>query len=494
MMDGAGPPDDQGFDDGAPPEGDAFSTGGVRVPPHNFEIEMALLASLMANNRAFEGIAGTTRAEHFADPTHARIFETIATLIEEGRQANAVTMNAYLAQDAEFQKLGGGKYLARLQAAAMTIVNTKDYARQLRDLWQRREMIGLAQDLEGAAYQFEIGTTADQQIEGLEKALYDLVERGEAGTGPVDLGKAVSMALERADRAGKGVFTGLRTGLADLDERLGGLEPGTLTVVGARPSMGKTALAVAMARHAAANGTGVLFFSLEMDAAQIGRRAVCQISGIPLEAVRNGRLGQDAWVKLTEAQGRFAKTPFIIDDRPGASLMQISAAARRAKRKNRIGLIVVDHLGLMATARGLEGQPVQAIGHNTRGLKRLAKELGLPILLLCQLSRANELREEKRPQLSDLRGSGDIEQDTDVVLFVHREHYYLTRAEPVRSPKETEATFLDKQLRWNDACREAQGKAELLIAKNRDGAVGMVRVGFDGPTANFHDLDAGGDA
>lgn len=466
----------------------------TRLPPHDFEIEMGLLAALMASNRAFERVADIARAEHFADGRHGRIFTAIAALIEQGRQANAATLKSYFDRDAELADIGGAGYLARLQANAITVVNAKDYALRLRDLWMRRELIGLAADMREGAHRFEVDHGADAVVEEIEQALFQLVERGESGGGPVSLGAAADEAMKRAEAAEKGEFKGLRTGLAALDEKLGGLEPGTLTVLGGRPSMGKTACGLGMALHAAqAQGAGVAFFSLEMPAAQIARRAQCQLSGVPLEAMRTGRLGAEAWSKLTQARAAFADLAFAVDDRPAMSLTQIAAACRRLKRKNALGLVVVDHLTLMSAPRGLESRKVEAVGYNSGGLKRLAKELGVPVLCLCQLNRDNDKREEKRPQLSDLRWSGEIEQDADVVLFVHREHYYLTRNEPVRSMKEKDAEYLDRRLRWNDACDAHRGKAELIVAKNRDGADGVLQTAFDGPTARFSDLDSGDD-
>ncbi|MCA3268482.1 MAG: AAA family ATPase [Azospirillum sp.] len=462
----------------------------TRPPPHNFEMEMGLIAALMASNRAYDRIADITSTTHFADARHGRIFEAIAKLIERGQQANAATLRAYFQNDADLADIGGVAYLAKLQASAVTIVNVKDYAETLRDLWMRRELLGLAEDVRQEAHRFEIGHRADAVVEEVEQALHDLVERGDARGGPVALAAACDQAMNRAEAASKGEFQGLRTGLAALDEKLGGLEPGTLTVLGGRPSMGKTAAGVVMALHAARNGAGVAFFSLEMPAAQIARRAQCQIAGVPLEAMRAGRLGPEAWSALQAARESFAQLPFAIDDRPALSLGQIAATARRLKRKKRLGLIVVDHLTLMGTPRGLEAKKVEAVGHNSGGLKRLAKELEVPVLCLCQLSRANEQREEKRPQLSDLRWSGEIEQDADIVIFVHREHYYLSRAEPTRSLKEKENDYLDRRLRWQDALVETAGKAELIVAKNRDGGDGVVRVAFDGPTAKFSDLDS----
>lgn len=462
---------------------------GDRPPPHNFEMEMGLIAAIMASNRAYDRIADITTPAHFADARHSRIFEAMAKVIEQGRQANAATLHALFQNDKDLEDVGGVAYLAKLQASAVTIVNVKDYAEGLRDLWVRRELLGIAEDVRQEVHRFEVGHRADSVVEEVEQALHDLVERGDARGGPVSLAAACDQAMTRAEAASKGMFQGLRTGLVDLDEKLGGLEPGTLTVLGGRPSMGKTACGVVMALNAARTGAGVAFFSLEMPAAQIARRAQCQIAGVPLEAMRAGRLGPEAWSALQAARETFAKLPFVIDDRPALSLGQVAATARRLKRKKQLGLVVIDHLTLMGTPRGLEARKVEAVGHNSGGLKRLAKELEVPILCLCQLSRANEQREEKRPQLSDLRWSGEIEQDADIVLFVHREHYYLTRSEPARSPKDSDAQFTDKRLRWNDACEAAQGKAELIVAKNRDGGDGVVRVAFDGPTANFSDLD-----
>lgn len=465
----------------------------TRPPPHNFEMEMGLIAALMASNRAYDRIADITSTTHFADARHGRIFEAIAKLIERGQQANAATLRAYFQNDADLADIGGVAYLAKLQASAVTIVNVKDYAETLRDLWMRRELLGLAEDVRQEAHRFEIGHRADAVVEEVEQALHDLVERGDARGGPVTLASACDEAMARADAAGRGEFKGLRTGLAGLDEKLGGLEPGTLTVLGGRPSMGKTAVGVVMALHAARTSPGVAFFSLEMPAAQIARRAQCQMAGIPLEAMRAGRLGADSWLALQAARETLAKAPFVIDDRPALSLGQIAATARRLKRKGQLGLVVIDHLTLMGTPRGLEARKVEAVGYNSGGLKRLAKELAVPILTLCQLSRANEQREEKRPQLSDLRWSGEIEQDADIVIFVHREHYYLTRNEPTRSMKEKDAEYLDRRLRWSDACDAHRGKAELIVAKNRDGGDGIVSVAFDGPTAKFSDLDIGDD-
>jgi replicative DNA helicase len=482
-------------------------------PPHDFEIEMGLLAVLMANNQGYEKVADTLLAEHFADARHGRIYDAIARLVGVGRQANAVTLKAFFANDIELAEIGGTEYLARLQASAILVVNPRDYADRLVDLFRRRSLISLAHEIASRAHQFTLAEDSLDLIQTLEGSLFNLAEHGSARSEPVAFNKALGRAIDIAQSAFRrgSTVTGVTTGFREMDRTLGGLQPSDLVILAGRPAMGKTALATKMAFKAAearlkwrddmvirgesaddrtGDGAVVALFSLEMSAEQLANRVLSDCVGIPSDKIRRGDVSADAFPAFVQAAASLARLPLYIDDTPGMSVATIRARARRMMRKSSIGLglIVIDYLQLLVPSAGQRAENrVQEISAITRGLKQLAKELGVPVLALSQLSRAVEAREDKHPQLADLRESGTIEQDADVVLFVYRDHYYLSQAVPKRRPQEDMTEFNSRYQAWEESLTLTRDEAEVLIAKHRHGSTGTIGLRFEGEFTRFSD-------
>jgi replicative DNA helicase len=478
-------------------EGDQPS---YRVPPYNQEAEQALLGAILVNNQAYHKIADFLRPEHFADPAHGNIFEIASRLIEQGQIASPITLKPYFEQGEGLAEHGGAAYLARLAGAAVTIINTRHYGRTIHDFYLRRQLIDIGEEVVNQAYSPEIEVTATLQIEGAERKLYDLATSGELGGGfhefRQSLGKAIDMAEAAFKRDGR--LTGVATGFGDVDRLLGGLHASDLVVLAGRPSMGKTALATNIAFHAASayreetdeegarkvvDGAVVGFFSLEMSEEQLATRLLSEASGIPSEKIRRGQLTHDEFQRVVQMTRALETLKFYIDDTPALSMPALRARARRLKRLHGLGLIVVDYLQLLQPggARNQENR-VQEISTITRGLKTLAKELSVPVIALSQLSRAVEQRDNKRPQLSDLRESGSIEQDADVVMFIYREEYYLARQEPPQNS--------DKHLDWEDKLKAVEHLAEVTVAKQRHGPIGKVQLRFEGELTTFKDYVA----
>jgi replicative DNA helicase len=478
----------------------------LRTPPHNFEAEMALLGALLANNKAFDKVSEFLRAEHFADERHGRIYDACAKLIQRGTIANPVTLKNYFEQDNALADIGGTSYLARLVGAVVTVINALDYARTIHDLHLRRQLIAIGEDTVNSAYSYDLETAASQQIEAAEQKLFDLAKTGEYGGGFRKFGEALAVAIGMAEAAYKrdSHVTGVTTALDDLDKKLGGLHPSDLLILAGRPSMGKTALATKIAFGAAqayrekkledgtievAEGAKVAFFSLEMSAEQLATRLLSEETEIPSDKIRRGEVRGDDFPKFVEASKRLASIPLFIDDTPALSISALRTRARRLQRTQGLGMIVIDYLQLLTPAPGSKSENrVQEISAITRGLKALAKELNVPILALSQLSRAVEQREDKRPQLSDLRESGTIEQDADVVMFVYREEYYHSRAEPGRRPEESEDKFHDRVEAWKQRAEQVHNVAEVIIGKQRHGPIGTVQLFFDGTYTKFDNL------
>lgn len=485
-----------------------------RVPPHNFEIETGLLAALLANNRAYERVGELLRPEHFADGRHGRIYAAIGALAQKGLQANAATLKNYFEHDGELAEIGGAEYLARLQASAVTIINAQDYAQRIFDLYLRRSLIDIGTEVVNEAFEFDVETDANAKIEAAEQKLFDLAEKGQVDGGFQLFEKALGKAIDQATAAFKrdGAVTGVTTGFVDMDEKLGGLHKSDLVILAGRPSMGKTALATKIAFNAAlarqkwleravlegldredpdADGAVVAFFSLEMSAEQLANRLLSEQVEVPSDKIRRGEVSGEDFPKFVEAAQRLATLPLHIDDTPALSVSAVRTRARRLKRTHGLGLIVIDYLQLLSPPPGsrAEGR-VQEISSITRGLKALAKELDVPVVALSQLSRAVEQREDKRPQLSDLRESGTIEQDADVVMFVYREEYYHSRAEPSRRPDEDESKFNERHQKWQERGEQIMNVAEVILGKQRHGPIGTVRLRFDGQFTKFSDLAA----
>ncbi|MGI9386915.1 MAG: replicative DNA helicase [Methyloligellaceae bacterium] len=477
---------------------DGTEAGGYRVPPHNFEAEMALLGAILANNRSYDKVADFLRPEHFADVRHGRIFEAAGRLIDHGQIADPVTLKNLFEQDGALDGVGGPEYLARLAASVVTILNAEDYGRTIHDRYLRRQLINLGEDVVNNAYEVTLDANARDQIELAEQHLYDLATSGEYEGDFKSFDLALTEAVRIAEAAYKrdGNLAGVATDLVDLDKQLGGLHDADLLILAGRPSMGKTALATNIAFNAAkayreekaddgttkvVDGAVVGFFSLEMSAEELATRIMAEQSGISSHKIRRGEINHDEFPRLVEAAQALSRIPLYIDDTPALTVSALRTRARRLKRQHNMSLIVIDYLQLMRPTAGSRPENrVQEISDITRSLKAIAKELGVPVLALSQLSRAVEQRDDKRPQLADLRESGSIEQDSDVVMFIYREEYYLSRQQP------EEGT--EKHIEWQEKMANVHSMAELIIAKQRHGPVGTVHLFFDSTLTKFDNL------
>ncbi|WP_142848700.1 replicative DNA helicase [Telmatospirillum sp. J64-1] len=489
----------------SPPGAEEHSATTFRTPPHNYEAEQALLGAILVNNRTYEKVSEFLRPEHFADPAHARIFDACGKLINRGQIANPVTLKTILEQDQALAEIGGTHYLAQLAGSVVTIINAEDYGRLIFDLHLRRELIDLGEELVNDAFQGDVDTSALDQISQAEAKLYELGTTGQIEGGFQDFKTAVINAVHMAEAAHKraGQLSGVPTGLRDLDKKLGGLHPSDLLILAGRPSMGKTALATNIAFNAAkryreevdalgnrkaADGAVVAFFSLEMSAEQLATRILSEQAEVQSHKIRQGEMSNEEFQRLVLAAQELHALKLYIDDTPALSISAVRTRCRRLKRQNGLGLVVVDYLQLLRGSSTRSENRVQEVSEITRGLKALAKELDVPVIALSQLSRSVESREDKRPQLSDLRESGSIEQDADIVMFVFREQYYLERAEPARRPDESDDKFNDRYAAWQKRCEEVWNTGEVIVAKQRHGPVGTVRLFFNGDYTKFGDL------
>ena len=402
--------------------------------------------------------------------------------------------------DPALANVGGGNYLADLVAGVVTIFNVENFAQLLYDLFLRRQLIGLGEDIVNEAYDQNVDSSADDQIETAEQRLFQLAQAGETGRGYIDLNTALAATIRHAEVAFKrdSHITGLTTGLRDLDQRLAGLHKSDLVILAGRPAMGKTALATNMGMAAARawkasagkEGGGVIFFSLEMSAEQVALRLLGEHTGISSNDIRAGKFQADDFTKFIEASQRLSNTPLFVDDTPALAIAAVRTRARRIQRTTgNIGLIIVDYLQLLRGTARRDDNRVLEISEITRGLKALAKELQVPVLALSQLSRNVENREDKRPQLADLRESGSIEQDADVVMFVYREEYYHAQSEPKRRENEGDDQFNSRHQRWMEQGEKCRNIAQVIIGKNRHGPTGAVAVHFDGRFTRFSDLE-----
>jgi replicative DNA helicase len=479
----------------------------VQLPPANTEAEQALLGAMLINNTAYSRVAEFLLPEHFANAVHGRIYAAIGKLVERGQIANAVTLKQLFDQDAALADIGGAGYLGLLTDAAVTVINAEHYGRQIHDLHLRRELVTIGQDITADAFHHDLDDAATEQIERAEAKLFELATTGHAEGGfqpfAQALGSAITMAQAAFKRDGKTV--GVATGFKDLDSKLGGLHPADLVILAGRPSMGKTSLATNIAFHAAKayrgergadgrikveDGAVIGFFSLEMSAEELATRILAEESGTSSDRIRRGEVRHEDFDKFVMASQRLQAVPLYIDDTPALSVAAVRTRARRLMRQRGLGLIVVDHIQLLrpsASGRASENR-VQELSEITRSLKALAKELDVPVLALSQLSRAVEQREDKRPMLADLRESGSIEQDADVVMFIFREEYYLSRGEPSRRPEESDDKFNDRYDRWKERCEASYGLADVIIAKQRHGPIGTIKLHFEAETTKFEDF------
>lgn len=468
--------------------------------PQNIEAEQALLGALLANNRLHEKVAEFLRPDHFANPAHGRIYDGITKQIERGQLASAVTLKPYFASDETLAEVGGADYIASLEANVVALAGAADYGRAIFEDYLRRELIDVGTEIITEASSPDLDVSATNMIEGAEKRLFDLASTGVAGGGFVDFVTALGQAIETAEAAFQrdSGITGITSGFRDLDRRLGGLHPSDLLIVAARPSMGKTAFVTNLAFKAAQaylrshgkEGGRVAFFSLEMSAEQLALRILSEQAEIPSEDIRRGQLKERDFAKFLSISQELQRLPLYIDETPGMSVMGLRTRVRRLHRTKGVDLIIIDYLQLMSgsSSKRSEANRVQEISEITRGLKMLAKELKVPVIALSQLSRKVEDRDDKKPQLADLRESGSIEQDADAVMFIYREEYYL-RNEPGRHSNETDDRFNERYTAWQQRLEKVYNVADIIIAKQRHGPVGTVQLFFDGKYTRFSDLD-----
>jgi replicative DNA helicase len=472
--------------------------GSMKLAPHNLELERAVLGVILVHNEAFDRVADVLQPEHFYEGVHRRIFEVTSQLLRAGKIATPITIKMFLG-DVDLGGMSVAQYLARLAAEATTVINAVEYARAVRDLALRRNLILVGEEITSVAYDTPADVTPRHQIEDAERKLYSLAEAGkfEGGFQRFDeaLTHAVDMAAKAFERAGN--LSGTATGLSDLDRMMGGLQRSDLIILAGRPGMGKTALATNIAyniakayraevtpdgRREALDGGIVGFFSLEMSAEQLATRIIAEQSGVASYKIRRGDIHQDEFSKVVEASRQMQSAPLYIDQTGGISIAQLAARARRLKRQRGLDLLVVDYLQLLSGASKKGDNRVQEMTEITTGMKALAKELDVPIVALSQLSRQVESRDDKRPQLSDLRESGSIEQDADVVMFVYREEYYLKNKQPREGTEEF--------IKWQADMERAHGRAEVIIGKQRHGPTGTVELQFEAELTRFGNLAA----
>ena len=465
--------------------------------PHNIEAEQQLLGAILTNNDNYDRVSSIIGPQHFYDPVHARIFEVAAARISKNALASPVTLKAFLEDDEGLKELGGPAYLARLAGAAVASFAARDYAQMIYDLAIRRELIKLGRDIAEKAARVDVSSEPREQIVEAEQALYKLGEQGQAETGFRSFLRAVTEAVDVANAAyqREGGLAGLATGLTDLDQKLGGLHRSDLLILAGRPSMGKTSLATNMAfniarryrrgrlpdgTEGAVDGGVVGFFSLEMSSEQLASRILSEAAEVPSQLIRRGDLTEEEFRRFVDAAKELESCPLYIDDTPALPISQLAARARRLKRTHGLDVLFVDYLQLVRPATARDSR-VNEVSEITQGLKAIAKELDIPVVALSQLSRQVEAREDKRPQLSDLRESGSIEQDADVVMFVFREEYYKEREKPADHD-------LDAMAKWQDEMERVHGKAEVIIGKQRHGPIGTVELSFEGQFTRFGNL------
>ncbi len=469
-----------------------------RVAPHNIEAEQALLGAILVNNDAFYRVSDFLLPEHFFEPVHLKIYETTASLIRAGKIATPITLKTFL-QDDDLGGLKVSQYLARLAAEATTVINAQDYGQTIYDLAIRRNLITVGEELVNTAYDSPVDAPPREQIEEAERKLFALAEKGRYEGGFQPFSSAITTAIDMAARAYErdGGLSGIATGLRDLDQRMGGFQNSDLIIIAGRPAMGKTSLATNIAFNMAkahvserlpdgtlktSNGAIVGFFSLEMSAEQLATRIVAEQSAISSYKIRQGKITENEFFRLSDVAAQIEKMPLYIDQTGGISIAQLVARARRLKRQRGLDILFIDYLQLLSGSNKKGDNRVQEVTEITTGLKALAKELNVPVIALSQLSRGVESRDDKRPQLQDLRESGSIEQDADVVMFVFREEYYVKNREPKPGTEE--------HFKWQAEMDSIHGKAELIIGKQRHGPTGTVQLQFDAEVTRFSDLAA----
>jgi replicative DNA helicase len=473
--------------------------------PQNVEAEAALLGALMIDNRLAEDIQLKLRPEHFFEPLHGRIYEQILRLLDKNMIASPVTLRPLFEADEEMKELGGPAYLAQLTGSGAAIIGARDFAEQVYDLALLRALVGVGREMDERAPDTSDEVEPKAQIEEAETALYRVAEEGGGESSVKSFAQAATLAVKMAEKAlnAGGGLSGITTGLESLNAKTGGLHHSDLVILAGRPGMGKSSLATNIGFAAASRylsdiedgiepeksaGAAVAFFSLEMSADQLATRMLAEQSKISSEVLRMGKITQEEFRSLARASAKFQNLPFYIDDTPGLTIAAIRTRARRLKRQKGIGLIIVDYLQLLQGAgRSSNDNRVQEISEISRGLKTLAKELNVPVLALSQLSRAVEQRENKRPQLADLRESGSIEQDADIVMFIYREEYYLSFQKPTETTDGDDPKDVAAFQKWQEDMNKKYGLAELIIGKQRHGSTGTLDLHFEARFTRFSD-------
>ena len=467
------------------------------VTPHSLEAEMALLGALLYDNEIYHRVSGIVQAKHFYNPVHIRIYDSISMLIEHGKLADAIVLKNRFSQDDTLVDIGGVEYLALLLENAPSGAAAPEYAKLIFDLALRRDLIRLGEEITKIAEDPDSELDAQKQISTAEMALFNLAEVGQTQTGFIGFDKALLKSVNMATAAFErdGGLSGISTGLLDLDRQLGGLHSSDLIILAGRPSMGKTSLATNIAFNVAkafesqkdengiehtVNGGKVGFFSLEMSSEQLASRILSEAAEIESQKIRSGEMTEEEFRRFVEAAKSLENCPLYIDDTAALPISQLAARARRLKRTHGLDVLMVDYLQLVRPATAKDSR-VNEVSEITQGLKAIAKELDIPVIALSQLSRQVESREDKRPQLSDLRESGSIEQDADCVMFVYRGEYYKEREKPAEHEAE-------KMMSWQAEMEELLGKAEVIIGKQRHGPIGSVDLAFEGRFTRFSDL------
>ena len=464
------------------------STPISREAPMNIGAEQALLGAIISNNLALEKVENFLEPQHFSSKINGLIFKTLKKLISNDQVADLNTLKIFLENDDDFIDNGGMSYLLKISENSISIINSKQYGELIYDLFIRRKLINLGTNLINESYENFEEQDSNEIIENIESNLFNLTNEGETQKGPKQFDNILEDTIEYAEKAFKKSedVVGLKTGLNDFDKKIGGLHRSDLIIVAGRPSMGKTAFATNIASNICNNNkstkkTNVLFFSLEMSSEQLATRILSEISKISSEGIRTGNLSKNEFEKLIKSSENLKDLSLFIDDSPALTISSIRTRSRRLKRKQGLDLIIIDYLQLLSgESRNLNDNRVKEISDITRGLKAIAKELNIPIVALSQLSRKVEDREEKRPQLADLRESGSIEQDADLVVFLYREEYYLARTEP---PEGTE-----KHIMWTSKMEKVHNIAEAIVAKHRHGPISRVKLHFSAANTKFSDL------
>jgi replicative DNA helicase len=463
-----------------------------RISPSNVQAEQMLLGAILTNHDSLNSVSEFLRPEHFFEPIHQKIYNAIEVITEKGLIATPITLRSMLNNDVLFQEMEGAEYLTKLVTLAMMVINPLDYGKIIYDLALRRNLIQIGEELVNNAYNASLDLDAPQQIEQAEAKLYNLASEGINEKSFIKIGAPISESLASINRAMKNSdhVIGISTGLIDLDHKLSGFHNSDLIILAGRPSMGKTAFAINLAINACKamktkntrqqeEMQSVGFFSLEMSSEQLTTRLLSMYTEINSSALRTGHLSEENYNNLRKEAADLSELPFFIDDSAALSISAIRTRARKMKRKHNLGILFIDYLQLIRGVGKSENR-VNEISEITQGLKAIAKELNIPVIALSQLSRAVELREDKRPMLSDLRESGTIEQDSDIVMFIYREEYYLTRKEP--------STGDAKHTEWQDKLNKVYNVAEILVAKHRNGPVGNVQLYYDSQYSKFGNL------